>query len=458
MSDYRDLRVSIIGAGMGGLTAAVAFARKGFKQVHVYENAPALGFVGAGIQIAPNLIRVLDELGIWQGSALQREATAVKEVLVIEGPSDRELARVSMANVGEKYGYPHYAGHRASLASVLYDAAKFEPNMYFHFDQTLESVESYRPGNISFVVKSSAGVEQTVETDILIGADGIKSTVREVMLSRLGLRAEVEDTGTAAYRIILDRKQMEPYPELLELIDSDTVRRWIGPRRHLIAYPIHNHTLYNIATAQPDVNFSGSVNSTWTNKGDKKAMKEVYSDFCPIVQKLLDLVPEGGVVEWRLRSHKPLETWTLGGVALLGDACHPTLPHLSQGAAMAIEDGAILAEVVSLVPGGGSDRNDIAQTLKVYELLRKNRTATLVDLAAASARTLHLDDGKAKEERDREFEAAMKLGKPLPDKWASPEIQQMIFTYDGLSDARDRFKELYASSQQFSGEHGRSKI
>jgi salicylate hydroxylase len=443
---------------MGGLTAAVAFARKGFKEVHVYENAPALGFVGAGIQIAPNLIRVLDGFGIWQGSALQREATAVKEVRVIEGPSDRELARVSMADIGPKYGYLHYVGHRASLANVLYDAAKSEPNVHFHFDQTLQSIESYEPGNTTFVVKDSAGVEQTVETDILIGADGIKSAVRESMLSGLGLKADVEETGTAAYRIILERKQMEPYPELLELVDSDTVRRWIGPRRHLIAYPIHNHTLYNIATTQPDVNFAGSINSTWTNKADKEAMKKVYADFCPVVQKLLDLVPEGGVVEWRLRSHKPLETWTRGGVALLGDACHPTLPHLSQGAAMAIEDGAILAEVVSLVPNGGADRRDIAQTLKVYELLRKERTSTLVDLAAASARTLHLDEGKAKEQRDREFEAAMKSGKPLPDKWVSPEVQQMMFTYDGLSDARNRFRELYASLQQGSVRHGGLKI
>jgi salicylate hydroxylase len=125
---------------------------------------------------------------------------------------------------------------------------------------------------------------------------------------------------------------------------------------------------------------------------------------------------------------------------------------------MAIEDGAILAEVVSLVPNGGADRRDIAQTLKVYELLRKERTSTLVDLAAASARTLHLDEGKAKEQRDREFEAAMKSGKPLPDKWVSPEVQQMMFTYDGLSDARNRFRELYASLQQGSVRHGGLKI
>ncbi|KAM6521488.1 hypothetical protein FSOLCH5_006241 [Fusarium solani] len=402
MADYRDLQVSIIGAGMGGLTAALAFAKKGFKQVHVYEQAPALGFVSGG------------------NSSLEKEATNVKEVYIYDGPSNNELARVPMEDIHQKYGYSHYAGHRASLAGNIFDAAKAQPNVHFHFGQTLQSVTSFGPDKVTFVIKSGDDVERVVETD-------------------------VEETGTAAYRILVEREKMEPYPELLELIDSDAVRRWIGSKRHIIAYPIHNHTIYNVATAQPDVNFAGSINATWTNKGDKKAMKDVYSDFCPLVQKLLDLVPDGDVVEWRLRSHKPLDTWTLGGVALLGDACHPTLPHLSQGAAMAIEDAAVLAEAVSLVPGGGADRQELAKTLKVYELARKPRTSTLVELAALSARTLHLGEGKAKEERDRQFAAAKTKGAPVPDKWASPEIQKMIFEHECVGDIRERFKELYAS-------------
>lgn len=428
---------------MGGLTAALAFARKGFKQVDVYENAPALGFVGAGIQIAPNLIRVLDRLGIWKESAIEREGTRVAQVCVLDGATNDELASVSMTDIAERYGYAHYAGHRASLAGGIYEAALAEPNIHFHFGKTLEDVESYGPGPVKFIVKDQDGTKHTVETDVLIGADGIKSAVRESILASLNLTAEVEETGTAAYRILLDRKEMEPHPELLELIDSDTVRRWIGAKRHIIAYPIHNHTIYNIATAQPDTNFAGPTNATWTNLGDKKAMEEVYADFCPLVQKLLDLVPEGDVVEWRLRSHKPLDVWTRGAVALLGDACHPTLPHLSQGAAMAIEDAASLAEVLSLVPGGGEDRGAIAKSLKVYELLRKDRTTMVVSLAAASARTLHLGDGEAKAERDRQFAAAKTNGAPVPDKWASPEVQKMIYEYDCVVDARRRFQALY---------------
>ncbi|KAM0331288.1 hypothetical protein ACHAQA_002958 [Verticillium albo-atrum] len=443
MAKRQDIRVSIIGAGMGGLVAALAFAKKGFKQVHVYENAPALGFVGAGIQIAPNLICVLDRLGIWKSSAIQREATNVKEVVVHDGPTNRELACVSMTGIGQKYGYAHHAGHRASLAGGIFEAAKSEPGVHFHFGNTLESISSFGPGPATFIVTDEKGDQHVVETDVLIGADGIKSTVRDSILGGLEASAEIEETGTSAYRILINHDQMASDPELLALIESDTVRRWIGANRHIIAYPIHNHTIYNMVTAQPDVNFAGPANSSWSTKGEKQAMKAVFADFCPIVQKLLDKVPEGEVVEWRLRSHKPLPTWTRGPVALLGDACHPTLPHLSQGAAMAIEDAACLAEVVSLIPGTGVDHEAIARALKVYERLRKQRTTTLVDLAAASARALHLGEGEAKKERDRQFEAAKTKGAPLPDRWASPEVQRMIYEHDCVQDARSKFERLY---------------
>ncbi|KAM5353412.1 hypothetical protein ACJ41O_000062 [Fusarium nematophilum] len=442
--DYRNLRVSIIGAGMGGLAAALAFGKKGFRQVDVYENAPGLGFVGAGIQIAPNMIRVLDRLGIWTNSAMEKEATNVKEVCIYDGPTNNVLAKVSMTGISQKYGYPHHAGHRASLAGGLFDAAKAEPNVQFHFGKTLQGLESFGPGAVKFAVKDQDGTTEIIETDVLIGADGVKSAVRDSILSSLNLEAQVEETGTAAYRILLKREQMEPFPELLELIDSDSVRRWIGEKRHIIAYPIHNHTIYNIATAQPDSNFADATNVTWTNLGDKKAMKAVYADFCPLVQKLLDLVPEGDVVEWRLRSHKPLETWTRGAVAMLGDACHPTLPHLSQGAAMAIEDAVSLAEVLALAPSGGERHETVVKALKVYELLRKTRTSTLVDLAALSARTLHLGDGDAKKQRDLQFAAAREKGGPVPDKWASPEVQEMIYKYDCVEDAHERFGKLYS--------------
>jgi len=164
----------------------------------------------------------------------------------------------------------------------------------------------------------------------VLGADGVKSVVRKYMLAQHGEHDDVKDTGYAAYRIMLRRDQLLHDPELLALIESNTTYRWIGAKRHIIAYPISRNTIFNISTAHPDIHFAAEPTVSWTTRADKSAMLEVYSDFCPLVQKMLSLVPPGEVCEWKLRVHHPLRTWVEGNVALVGDACHPTLPHLNQ--------------------------------------------------------------------------------------------------------------------------------
>ncbi|KAI0022682.1 FAD/NAD(P)-binding domain-containing protein [Xylariomycetidae sp. FL0641] len=446
MTDCRDLRIAVIGAGMGGLACALAFAKKGFKHIEVYETASNLGFVGAGIQLAPNLARVLDRWGCW--APILAEATNVTSSSIREGATNKELAHVQMPDIEKKYGYPHCTGHRASLAGGLYEACQKEPSITFRFSTSIADVKSFGPDKVTFTVQPRDGDAYDVEADVLLGADGIKSSVRSSLLRAMDISAEVEDTGQAAYRIMLPRSKMEQDPEMLELLDADCALRWIGEKRHIVAYPISNHTIYNLSTCQPDVNFAAAPSATYTTRGSKTAMLQVYSDFCPLVHRMLDLVPEGEVCEWRLRSHKPLASWTLGGAALVGDACHPTLPHLSQGAAMAIEDGAVLAEVVSRAPlesRGESTQEALAKALKVYELLRKDHTANLVHLAEFSAKSLHLGEGKAREERDRQFALAREQGTPIPDKWASPEVQDMIYSYDCVKEAQEKFDNLYAS-------------
>nr|OQO23891.1 hypothetical protein B0A51_09657 [Rachicladosporium sp. CCFEE 5018] len=156
---------------------------------------------------------------------------------------------------------------------------------------------------------------------------------------------------------------------------------------------------------------------------------------------MLDLVKDGEVCEWKLRVHEPLDSWTEGSTALLGDACHPTLPHLAQGAAQAIEDGAVIAEVLAKLPS--SSPEDVAKGLRVYEKLRMERAYALVELAAASGKALHLGDGEAKKERDKAF-AAVKEGKgSVPDKWADADVQKMIYGEDVMKIAGERFGELW---------------
>ncbi|KAL4926866.1 putative monooxygenase [Aspergillus undulatus] len=444
----QDLRIAILGAGMGGLTSALALAEKGFKYIHVYETASDLGFVGAGIQLAPNMARVLDHLGVWKG--IEAEAVNIEETSVRVGATDTELAHVDLKYIESTYGYKHMVGHRYSLANGLYKGCqRHSDKIAFHFSHTVSDVRSFGP-KPSFTVTPRDPSLPAYESsaDILLGADGIKSTVRVAMLSDLGISSAVKDTNQAAYRIMITKSQVESDPtadpELKSLIASNKVVRWIGEKRHIIAYPVSNNTIYNLSTTQPDTNFAAATNATYTTRGSKSAMLGVFADFCPLVLKMLDYVPEGEVCEWKLRTHEPLPTWVNGSTALVGDACHPTLPHLAQGAAQAIEDGAVLAVVLARLPD--TDPESITKALKVYEKVRKDRAYALVELAAASGRALHLGDGAAKEQRDKQF-AALKGGKgPVPDKWADADVQREIYGFDCVKEAEERFEEYFGAA------------
>lgn len=360
-----------------------------------------------------------------------------------EGATDNEHAYVDLRYIESTYGYKHMVGHRASLANGLYEGCKKFPCIKFHFGINAEDVSSFGP-RPSFTAnpRAEGAASHKVECDVLLAADGIKSVTRVEMLKRLGVDVGVKDTQQAAYRIMIHKEQIKDDPELLALINSNRVTRWIGAKRHIIAYAVSNNTIYNLSTTQPDTNFAAATNATYTTKGSKPAMMGVFSDFCPMVQRLLNHVPEGEVCEWKLRVHDPLPTWVQDSVALVGDACHPTLPHLAQGAAQAIEDGAVLGVVLSKLPD--TTPESINKALRVYERVRKSRAEALVEMATASGRALHLGEGAAKEERDKQF-AALRAGKgPVPDKWADADVQREIYGFDCTKVAADKFDEYFA--------------
>lgn len=346
-----------------------------------------------------------------------------------------------MPDIKVKYGYAHLCGHRSSLAGHLHAACRRE-SINFHFSSSLAKITSFTP-KVNFTIKPRDGEEYNQEADVLLGADGIKSETRASLLRELGAQQEEIETGQAAYRIMLKREDMARDPEMLALLDSDEVVRWVGERKHVIAYSIADKSIYNLSTVQPDESFAAAPSVTYTTKGDKSAMLRVFDDFCPLVTRMLDLVPEGEVCEWRLRMYKPLPTWTHGSVALLGDACHPTLPHLSQGAAMAIEDGAVIAEALSAAPA--TDAETVAKCLRAYQLSRKDWCSNLVEMAYMSSLTLHLGEGKAREERDRMFRSRGSEDS-VPDKWASPDVQKMIYSNDCVANIRRDFQKLLAEA------------
>ncbi len=172
-------------------------------------------------------------------------------------------------------------------------------------------------------------------------------------------------------------------------------------------------------------------------------MLSVFSDFCPMVQRMLNLVPDGELCEWKLRVHEPLPSWTLHQTALIGDAAHPTLPHMAQGAAQAIEDGGVLGVVLSRLPDASPEA--VGKGLRVYEKLRRDRAYALVEMAAATGRAMHLGEGADKEERDRQFAALRggEKGGKVPDRWADAEVQRVVYGVDVMEEAGEGFGELW---------------
>jgi salicylate hydroxylase len=348
---------------------------------------------------------------------------------------------VELGYVQEQYDYPHMVGHRFSLANYLFEGCKKESAIKFHFNVPIKSIESFGPKPVIVAAPRDGSEPFQVEPDVLFAADGIKSNIRVEMLKILNVDAKIIDTHQAAYRIMIHRDQIKDDPELLALLDGDTVTRWIGPKRHIIAYSVDNKNIYNLSTTQPDTNFAAALDATYTTKGSKEAMLGVFADFCPKIQRMLNYVPEGEVCEWKLRVHAPLPTWVHKSVALVGDACHPTLPHLAQGAAQAIEDAAAIAAALVRLPD--TTPESINKALRVYEAIRKDRAYALVETAAASGRTLHLGEGEAQEERNKQFAALKEGNGKVPDKWADADVQKILYSFDPTKETEIHFDEIF---------------
>lgn len=228
---------------------------------------------------------------------------------------------------------------------------------------------------------------------------------------------------------------MEHDPELKQLIDEPVAIRWMGPDAHIVAYPIKAHEAYNIVTTH--ITDRHDLTEDWTAQANKKQMQERFANYAPIVTKLFELAPEGDLVEWVLRIHEPLPQWVDGKVALMGDAAHATLPHIAQGAAMAGEDGAVLATVL----GALTSKANIHKALLKFQALRKPRADWAVEQARITGHNLHVPDGPEQEARDKMIgeHTTQKEGVSNPDKWSDRDTQSRLYGYNVVEEAE---KEL----------------
>jgi salicylate hydroxylase len=342
--------VLIAGAGIGGLTAALGLLHQGFP-VSVYEQAKELREVGAGVLISPNGMRVLTSLGIAE-RALAVAAHPVRREVRLWNTGQAwptfELNTVAAA----VYGYPFAWLFRPDLLELLADAITHLAPDAIHLGC---SATSCRQDAETVTLLFADG--RTVSGDALVGADGVHSVVR----STLHGTDQPEFTGFIAWRGVI------PFTALPSRFADGVAKTWVGPRGHVVEYPIRRGELLNfVGVVQRD----DWRTESWSTVGSRKQLVADFNGWHDDVQIMIEAIPQPNL--WALSMHRRLPHWSVDRMTLLGDACHPTLPFLGQGATMAIEDGLVLARAMAAYTP------DIARGFGAYEAVRKERTSRLV--------------------------------------------------------------------------------
>ncbi|KAL4908944.1 hypothetical protein BDW74DRAFT_174172 [Aspergillus multicolor] len=416
------LEVVIVGAGtfwIGGMAAALTLGLRGHN-ITILESAPKLMEVGAGIQVSPNMLRLFDRWGV---SPLIHANDVALEHIHVRRWKDGSL--LGTMPVNKTYGQ-QVVIHRADLHNALIEKALELPNVELRVNSHVATVD-FDSTSVTLV----NGI--VVRADVIVAADGIKSLIRDQLLGEGASKAI--PTGDAAYRIMLTKAEMESDPVLKKLVEVPEATRWLGPERHLIAYPVRNHELFNIVLVHPDRH---GIEESWTTRGSKQRMIDDYDGWDPVVTKLIDMVPDEEVLEWKLCLHAPLKTWIKGSVAMIGDACHPMLPYVAQGAAQAVEDAAALGVLLSDI----TSRTEIPLALQAYEKSRKERAETVQQSGSTNRITLHFPDGPEQEARDEQFRASL-TGGSNPDKWSDRQTQEFLWGWDAEKAALETWEGFH---------------
>ncbi len=358
--------VMIAGAGIGGLTAALTIAQQGFR-VAIYDQAQRLEEAGAGIQLSPNASRILIALGL--GEQLRPRVVVPEELRVMSAGSARMLARAPLgAAVEQRYGAPYWVIHRGDLQAVLVEAVQAHPDITLHLGTRIENFTHHRNG---VTVAGLAGGRATEERGIaLVAADGIWSL----------LRGCLGDTHPPRFANHTAWRALAPADEVVADLRTPAVTLWLGRNAHLVHYPVKGGRLVNIvAIIRDDWTEPG-----WTAPGDRAELLERFpAGAWPALARGLLATPKHWQ-KWALYDREPLRRWSSGPITLLGDAAHPMLPYLAQGAAMAIEDAAVLGQSLARTPG------DMTAAVRRYEHERRPRTARTQRAARRNGLIYHM--------------------------------------------------------------------
>lgn len=356
-------KILIAGAGIGGLTAASCLMKAGYD-VEIYEQAPELSEVGAGIQLSANAMHVLNHLGL--GETIGKLSVRPGAYVFRTFDTGEIIHQFSLADDHERlHGAPYNQLHRADLHDLLAAKARaFKPDVV-HLDRRVAGFEERQDG---VTLKFADG--GTARGDILIGADGLKSAVRDQMIGEI----PATYTGDAAWRLVV------PVEKLPKDFLDPVMSVFMGPGRHVVCYYLRGGALLNFVGL---VETDEVSEESWTARFPWAALKADFVGWNDKVQTVIDAVDRDQCYRWSLHYRPAIGRWSTRRVTMLGDAVHATLPYLAQGAAMAIEDGAVLTRALQAV-------SDIAGALHLYERNRIDRTTRIVEQSTANRTLFHM--------------------------------------------------------------------
>lgn len=371
-------RAAIVGAGIGGLSTALALHQRGIEVVLV-EQAARLEAVGAGIQLSPNANRVLSRLGVLDsivGSSFEPQSLDI-----VDGHRGRPLLSAPLAGwIRGRHGQPYLNVHRGDLQTVLRDAvtAAMPGALLLGF-----RVTALQERNNAVTVRAEDG--RTVNADVVIGADGVHSAVRAYVLSTA---QPARFTGHVAYRMLVRRSAI-PAASMPE----PAVTLWMGPHGHIVSYWVRQGDLYNVVAIVEDDTWR---DDGWRSPADASDVEAAFRGWDPRLQTLFGVATD--VHKWALLDRTVPPSWSRGRVALLGDACHAMMPYLAQGAAMAVEDAWVLADALAGEP-------ETVEALARYSRSRVGRATRVHTTARRNARTFHLSRRTSRFMRDTTLRA-----------------------------------------------------
>jgi salicylate hydroxylase len=362
-----ERRALIAGAGIGGLAAALALAQKAFK-VDLFERAPALQEIGAGLQLTPNATRILARLGVLE--AVRALATTPRAIRLLRGADGAELTYLPIADAERRWGAPYLVVHRADLQGALAAAAARLPAIALRLGTEVADV-SVDAGGVSVGLRGA--LLTTRETGaVVVGADGLRSLVRE----SLGLAADDAPifSGRMAFRATV------PSHQVAARWRAEEVTLRLGPKAHLVHYPLRGGSIVNLV-AVIEATGRGDQSDPWDGAADRAALERAFRGWSEDARALI-----GAAETWRawpLFVRPPIPRFSRGPIALIGDAAHPMTPFLAQGAAQAIEDAEALARRLA-------ETSDVAAALAAYSGDRVARATRVQRDAAAQGRIYHM--------------------------------------------------------------------